>query len=106
MPIIVDKSLQEAITEFREILTADQRKELNEIKAVPDTVAVMMFTAELDRANPERRGSSIASRLYHVLRSVQEFSAIVDTFISAHPDIAALVWGSVKLTMLVSVIHP
>ena len=61
----------------------------------------MIFTAQLDRDNQLRKGRGIASRLYSILQSMQTFSTVVDTFVSSHPEIAALVWGSVKLTMLV-----
>ena len=37
-----------------------------------------------------------------VLQSIQQFSSVVDTFVQANSGIAALVWGSVKFTMLVS----
>jgi hypothetical protein len=36
-----------------------------------------------------------------MLQSIRDYSAIIDTFVSSNPVIAALVWGSVKLTMLV-----
>ena len=63
--------------------------------------AAMQFTASLDRANSGRRGASVASRLYALLLAVQSFVGVVDTFVSADPAVAALVWGAVKLTMLV-----
>lgn len=100
----VTTSLEIALSEFGSALTDDERKQLQQIKGVPDASAALVFTAKLDASNSTRRGKSIGARAYSMLQSVQQFSAIVDTFISAHPDIAALVWGSVKLTILVS--HP
>lgn len=32
----------------------------------------------------------------------QQFTGVVDTFVSSHPTIAALVWGGVKTTILVA----
>ena len=98
----VTKSLEMALSEFGSVLTDDERKQLQQIKCVPDASAALVFTAKLDSSNSSRRGKSIGARAYSMLQSIQQFSAIVDTFISAHPDIAALVWGSVKLTVLVS----
>jgi hypothetical protein len=98
----VTKSLEVALSEFGSILKDDERKQLQQIKSVPDASAAIIFTAQLDAANSARRGKSIGARAYSMLRSVQQFSGIVDTFISSHPDIAALVWGSIKLTVLVS----
>ncbi|KAH8667894.1 hypothetical protein BGZ61DRAFT_498355 [Ilyonectria robusta] len=95
------QTLQDAINDFQGILTVDQRRELQAIKTVPDADAVLVFTAELDAKTSKRRGPSLASRVYSVLQSVRDFSTIVDTYVSSHPEIAALVWGSVRLTMLV-----
>ena len=96
-----EQKLQEAIQDFQSILSEDQRQQLQRNEGVPDADAVLVFTAELDSRNRNRKGRSIASNLYSVLQSVRDFSAIVDTFVSSRPEIAALVWGSVKLTMLV-----
>ena len=98
----VTKSLEIALSEFGSVLTDDERKQLQQIKGVPDASAALVFTAKLDASNSTRRGKSIGARAYSMLQSIQQFSAIVDTFISANPSIAALVWGSVKLTVLVS----
>jgi len=95
------KPLEDAILAFQGILSDDQRRELHHNKNVPDVDAVLVFTAELDARNRGRKGRSIASNLYSVLQSVRDFSAIVDTFVASHPEVAALVWGCVKLTMLV-----
>jgi len=94
--------LRAALRDFQSILTKDDLGQLHKIKAIPDTDAVLVFTAELDMRNRTRKGRSISSRLYSVLQSVRDFCSVVDAFVSAHPEIAGLVWGSVKLTMLVS----
>ncbi|RYO96262.1 hypothetical protein DL765_011643 [Monosporascus sp. GIB2] len=95
----IDKSMQNAIREFQSILTDKQRRQLHETGAVPEADSILRFTAELDSRDKDRRGPSIASRLYRVLLSVRDFCSIIDTFVSSHPEIAALVWGSVKLSM-------
>ncbi|RYP92659.1 hypothetical protein DL770_001172 [Monosporascus sp. CRB-9-2] len=100
VPIGPERALKDAIQDFQSILSNDQRTSLQKIKTVPDADAVITFTAQLDYSNRSRKGRSIASRLHSVLQSVREFSTIIDTFVSSHPDIAALVWGSIKLTML------
>jgi hypothetical protein len=94
--------LEAALSEFHNILTEDQRTKLQKIKAVPDADAVFIFTAQLDQSS-RSRGRSIASRLHSVLQCVREFSAVVDVFVSSNPQIAALVWGSVKLTVQVRI---
>jgi hypothetical protein len=97
----VTKSLEVALSDFGSVLTDDERKQLQQIKGVPDASAALVFTAKLDASDSTRRGRSIGARVYSMLQSVQQFSAIVDTFVSSHPVVAALVWGSVKLTVLV-----
>ncbi|PHH92270.1 hypothetical protein CDD83_8195 [Cordyceps sp. RAO-2017] len=100
---IPEQGLEDSIREFRSILTDEQRATLQKVKAKPDFDAVIVFTAQLDQSSRSRRGRSIASRLHSILQSIREFSSIVETFVSSHPEIAALVWGSVKLTMLVAI---
>lgn len=91
----------EAISDFQTVLNNQERHELGKMKIVPDADYIMVFTAELDSTHRKRRGPSFASRLHTVLTSVGVFCGIVETFVSSHPEIAALVWGSVKLTMTV-----
>ena len=98
----ISQSLQEALREFQASLTTEQNDQLQAIKAIPDAAAVLSFTAQLDEKNAQRRIGCVAGRLFTLLQSVQQFSTVVETFVSSNPSIAALVWGSVKLTMLVS----
>ncbi|KAI3327718.1 hypothetical protein HD806DRAFT_531057 [Xylariaceae sp. AK1471] len=95
-------ALQDALNDFQSILTEDDIRELHKVKTLPDTDAVLIFTAQLDLRNRTRTGRSVASRLYSVLQSVRDFCSVVNSFVSSHPEIAALVWGSVKLTMLIA----
>jgi hypothetical protein len=102
-PADTQKPLEEAIRSFRSVFTSEQKTELDRVKSVPDADAVLTFTAQLDAQRRNARGRSIASRLCTMLQSIRDYSAIIDTFVSSNPIIAALVWGSVKLTMLVVV---
>ncbi|KAL7957643.1 hypothetical protein V8C34DRAFT_171260 [Trichoderma compactum] len=97
------QTLRDSIFNFQRVLTDDQRRELQKIKMIPDTIAVLVFTAELDSLNRNRKGRSIASRLHSVLQSVRDFSAAVEAADSVHLEFASTLWGSVKLTMLVIV---
>jgi hypothetical protein len=103
----VDASLKESLKQFREVLTPEQQNQLQGPGIVPDAATVIRFTAELDAENAKRRSRCVASRLLTVLESIQQFSSIVDTFIQSNPEVAALIWGSVKLALLVrrSYIH-
>ncbi|KAF9771858.1 hypothetical protein IL306_010475 [Fusarium sp. DS 682] len=65
-----------------------------------DTRSIITFTAELDGADPRRRGKSIATRLATLLQIIQQFVPVVDTFIQSNPDLAALIWGAMRVTFL------
>ncbi|KAF4832028.1 hypothetical protein CGCTS75_v004942 [Colletotrichum tropicale] len=95
------KGLQDAVSEFRKTLNDDQRSDLDKLKGVPDADAALVFTAQLDWSTTQRDSPSKGTRLISVLQYVRDSSVIIDTFVSSHPEIAALVWGSVKLTMQV-----
>lgn len=97
------KALKNAVDDFDSILTNNERNRLRQIGAVRDAETVMIFTAQLDRENQLRKGRGVANRLISVLHSVHAFSTVVDTFVSSHPEIAALVWGSIKFAMLVRI---
>ena len=101
------QELSSALQSFQSVLSDEQRRELQAIQTVPDADAVLIFTAQLDAQNARRKdgrkGRSIATRLYTFLQCARDFSGVVDTFVQSHPEIAALVWGSVKLTILVRV---
>ncbi|KAI1328541.1 hypothetical protein F5Y16DRAFT_150403 [Xylariaceae sp. FL0255] len=93
------KGLEDAVHKFRSILTTEQQDELLGIRDVPDADSILVFTAQLDATNRSHQGQSVGSRVFTVLQSVQQFCTVVDTFVSSNPRIAALVWGSVRLTM-------
>ncbi|KAL6701543.1 hypothetical protein J3F84DRAFT_11129 [Trichoderma pleuroticola] len=97
------QTLRDSIFDFQRVLTDDQQRELQKAKMIPDTIAVLVFTAELDSLNRNRKGRSIASRLHSVLQSVRDFSAAVEAVNPTHLGFASTLWGSVKLTMLVIV---
>jgi hypothetical protein len=60
----------------------------------------MTFVAQIDANNSSTMRRSVASQLYTFLDATQQFSVIVDTFVSSNPTIAALVWGGVKIAIL------
>jgi hypothetical protein len=101
-PTATQQSLEDAVSNFQRALSNKERRELQKMSAIPNADAILVFTAELDAANRTRKGESFASRLHSVLSSMGSFCNIVDTYVSTHPEIAGLVWGSIKLTMLVS----
>ncbi|KAL5588270.1 hypothetical protein FOBRF1_014798 [Fusarium oxysporum] len=93
------KELETAIARFQAILIDDDRKKLQELKTTShDSQSIILFTAELDRLDRNRRGKSVATRLSSFLQMIEQYTPIIDTYIQSKPDISALVWGSIKLT--------
>ncbi|UZP43279.1 hypothetical protein NXS19_011095 [Fusarium pseudograminearum] len=94
--------LETAVARFQAHLKDDERVRLQGLKATPhDIQAVIIFTAELDRSDPKRRGKSVATRLSSFLQTIQQFFPAIDTFVSSNPELAALIWGSVRLTFVI-----
>ncbi|KAH8660327.1 hypothetical protein BX600DRAFT_438539 [Xylariales sp. PMI_506] len=96
----IQQPLDAAIREFQEALDDKQRQELLRSQSIPNADAILVFTAELDASHQNRRGPSVGSRLHTVLLSVRDFCSVINTFVASNPGIAPLIWGSVRLTML------
>jgi hypothetical protein len=95
--------LETAVARFQAHLQDNERIRLQRLKTTThDIQAVIIFTAELDRSDPTRRGKSVATRLSSFLQTIQQFFPAIDAFVSSNPELAALIWGSVKLTFLVT----
>ncbi|KAL1648817.1 hypothetical protein SLS58_001997 [Diplodia intermedia] len=94
--------LHSAIERFKRALDDDERRDFEYLNNQPDPATVLKFTAHLDEISAERQSRCIATRLQTVLQSVQQFSAVVETFVSSNPKVAALVWGSVKFALLLA----
>ncbi len=93
-------TLVQALNDYETILSDDARIQLHS-QGTPDVMAALNLATTIDAKNTSHRRQCIGPRLITFLESVQQFSSVVDTFVSSHPDIAALVWGGLKLTLLV-----
>ena len=94
--------MTEALEKFRKGLSQEQQGRLQAIsKGTPAAQDVVHLLGEIDEKNSARRSRVWAQRMQDILNSVQQYCSIVDTFIQADPEIAALVWGSVKFVILV-----
>lgn len=94
-----------AIDGFQAALTPEQKVQFLAHSSKPDATSVITFMTKIDNENATRRQRGVSSRLFGVLESIRGFSDIVDTFVSSHPNIAALVWGSIKFVIHVSVTY-
>ncbi|TLD28601.1 hypothetical protein PspLS_03930 [Pyricularia sp. CBS 133598] len=109
----VNQSLQKSVDDFETILTDEQRQILGLMKDIPDADAILVFTAGLDSINRQRHSRSPSTRFHSFLSSVGGFCTkltlgkpchVADTFVSSNPEIAALVWGSMKLAKTASTV--
>ena len=99
-PLEPEIKLAQALADYEKILSDEGRKQLHN-QGLPDTMAAINFTTLIDRECNERRRRCMGPRLITFLESIQQFSEVIDAFVSSHPEVAALVWGGVKLTLLV-----
>lgn len=103
-PLDPEAKLAQALADYENILSDEDRNQLHN-QALPDTMAAINFTTLIDRDCSRSRRQCMGPRLITFLESVQQFSKVVDTFVSSHPEVAALVWGGVRLTLLV-ILYP
>ena len=99
-PLKPEIGLAQALHDYETILSDEDRKQLHS-QGLPDAMAAINFTTLIDRACSSRRSRCMGPRLITFLESIQQFSQVVDTFVSSHTEVAALVWGGVKLALLV-----
>ncbi len=86
-----------ALTEFQASLTNERKAHLLANCSVPCALDVLTFTAELDHANAVRKRRGVASRFCTILESIQQYSAVMDTYSQVKADTTSLIWGSLKL---------
>ena len=92
--------LAQALHDYETILSAEDRSQLYS-QGSPDGRAAINLTTLIDEKCSDGRRRCMGPRLITFLESIQQFSQIVDTFVSSHPQVAALVWGGVRLALLV-----
>lgn len=96
-----DSKLKIALSEFQQNLSPDLKTQYNlAISVTPTPGDVLLLTDEINKKHSSRKSRVLSDRLRIVLECVQQWNTIVDTFVQAN-QIAALVWGSVKLVVKV-----
>ena len=99
-PLKPEIKLTQALDDYKTILSDEEKIRLR-TERMPDIGAALNLTTLIDRECNSRRRQCMGPRLITFLESIQQFVMVVDTFVSSHPEIAALVWGGVKLALLV-----
>ena len=94
-------NLRQALDEYESSLSEEQKRDFRSV-GKPDAVAAINLTILIDESQNTDSQRCMGTRLTTFLESMQQFSSIVDTFVTSHPEIAALVWGGVRLAVLVS----
>ncbi|CAG8126012.1 unnamed protein product [Penicillium nalgiovense] len=94
------QSLNAALENFKNILTEEQKREFQKSTTTPDTASVIEFVAEIDARNSRTMRRCVAPRLCTFLEATQQFTGVVDTFVSSNPIVAALIWGGMKTAIL------
>ncbi|KAL6717730.1 hypothetical protein ACLMJK_003815 [Lecanora helva] len=89
-----------ALRDYESILSDADRSKLHS-QGPPDATAAINLATQIDRDCSSRRSRCMGPRLITFLESIQQFSQVVETFVSSHPEVAALVWGGVKIALLV-----
>lgn len=96
-----DSKLQTALNEFQQNLSPDQKNQYSlAISTTPTPEDVLLLTDEINKKHSSRKSRVHSDRLRIVLECVQQWSSIVDTLVQVN-QIAALVWGSVKVVVRV-----
>ncbi|KAI4231759.1 MAG: hypothetical protein LQ349_005400, partial [Xanthoria aureola] len=85
-----DVKLDQALVDYEKVLSDDERVQLR-AEGAPDTMAAVAFTALIDKECSKGRRQCMGPRLITFLESVQQFSGVIDTFVSSHPEFAALI---------------
>ncbi|KAJ5621525.1 hypothetical protein N7528_006308 [Penicillium herquei] len=96
------QNLTNALENFRNALTNDEKRQFQGNTAKPDAASVLDFVKHVDNINNRTMTQCVSMRLFTFLSATQQFTGVVDTFISANPTIAALVWGGLKTAILVA----
>lgn len=93
--------LEHALANFHCILTPEELSNLPVTS--PDALSMVKLTAEIDAKGKNRTLRRCGSYFDLLLESIMLYSGVADTLVSSNPQIAALVWGSVKIVILVCV---
>jgi len=93
--------LHQAIKDFTETLTPSEKIVLQNGPS-PERNNILELTAAInDKVFLKFQAIRYVGRVQQFLETFQRFSPIIDMFVSSDPKISALVWGSLKLLIMV-----
>ena len=90
-----------ALQDFRDSLTSRQSQDFfAEYSGTPSkSNAVPTFIAHIDLSSQRRPFRCLAGRMQGALRTVEQFSKVVDTFVPSRPPIGPQIWGTLRFTI-------
>ena len=90
-----------ALQDFRDSLTSRQSQDFftDHSGAPAKANAVSEFVAHIDLSSQRRPFRCLAGRMQGALRSVEQFSKTVDTFVPSRPPVGPQVWGTLRFTI-------
>ena len=95
-----DRQLTEALHDLDRVLSDEQRLEVRAAGSLTATSALEL-AIRVDRECNENRRQCMGARFTLFIDSLRQFYDATDTFVSSNPTRAALVWGGLKVTILV-----
>lgn len=94
-------TLRSALEESRATLSPEQELQYDAAAIRPHPSTVIAFVREMDETiSFGTRGRRVSNTMLTFLDALQQFTGIVDTFVSSNPTITAIVWGSVRTAIL------
>lgn len=93
------RKLQQALQEFHAVLTPEDIPTLSNTPL--STESILGVVSEVDGKGKKRKLRRFVSAFEPLLDFIQRYSTAVETIVSSNPQIAALVWGSVKVVIIV-----
>lgn len=97
--------LATVLEDFKQILTPSQLSQLASFSSNPPMAGdAARLTNEITIQNAGRKSRIIASRMHGFLSYIEQYYPIINTCAGSN-QVAALIWGSVKLILLVGATH-
>ncbi|KAJ5730531.1 uncharacterized protein N7483_005039 [Penicillium malachiteum] len=96
------QNLTNALENFRNALTDDEKRQFQRNTTKPDAASVLDFVKHVDKINSRAMTQCVSMGLCTFLSAAQQFTGVVETFVSSNPTLAALIWGGLKTAILVA----
>jgi len=97
--------LQQAIKDFTGVLSPTEKTAIQNGPS-PERKNILELTAAInDKVFLKFQARKYVGRVQQFLETLQRFSPIIDTFVSSDPKVSALVWGSLRLLIMVGTLQ-